>query len=429
MGLLIKGAKIITQNPNRETMEGDILIEGGRIAKAGKGLPKEGVEKVLDGKGKIVFPGLVNAHTHGAMGLLRGYGEGLPLHRWLEEKIWPAEEKLNKEDIYWGTLLGAIEMVRSGTTCFNEMYMFGIRHMVDAVSEVGIRAVLGKGVYDKSGERSAESEMKELEKKTGEIRNMHPRVKMGVAAHSVYTCSGELLREAKKFAKKEGMVFHMHAGETREEIFRALKEKKMRPVEYLDSLGLVDSGSVLAHMGWVTKREISIAGKKGANIVHCPVSNLKLATGGICPVPEFEESGANVALGTDGAASNNSLDMLETMKYALLMQKHRYWDAGRYPEENAWDAATINGAGALGIDGGSIAEGKVADMVFADAKAVNLAPLHRDLRSIIYSINPGNITDVMVDGRFILENRKMTFVDEEKIVEKATDVAHDLVER
>ena len=429
MGLLIKNAKIITQNQDRETIQGDILIEGGKIAKVGNGLPKEGEDDVLEGKEKIVFPGLVNAHTHGAMGLLRGYGEGLPLHRWLEEKIWPAEKKLNKEDIYWGTMMGAVEMIRSGTTCFNEMYMFGLRHMAKAVIETGVRAVLGKGVYDKSGERSTESEMKELEAKAGEIRGLHPRVKMGVAAHSVYTCSEDLLKQAKEFAEKEGLQFHMHANETREEIFQVLENKKIRPVEYLDSLGLVDSGSVLAHMGWVTKREISIAGKKGANIVHCPVSNLKLATGGICPVPEFEESGANVALGTDGAASNNSLNMLETMKCALLMQKHRYWDAGRYPEEKAWDAATINGAMALGTNGGSISEGKDADLVFADAKAANIAPLRKDLRSIIYSINPGNITDVMVGGKFIMKNREIVSVDEEKIVEKATDVAHGLVER
>ncbi|MBD3389871.1 amidohydrolase family protein [Candidatus Micrarchaeota archaeon] len=429
MGLLIKNAKIITQNQRRETIQGDLLIDGGKIANVGRELPKEGVGEVVEGKGKIIFPGLVNAHTHGAMGLFRGYGEGLPLHRWLEEKIWPVEKNLNKEDIYWGTMMGAIEMIRSGTTCFNEMYMFGLRHMAKAVIETGMRAVLGKGVYDKSGERSTESEMKELEAKAGEIGELHPRVKMSVAAHSVYTCSEELLKQAKRFAEKEGLQFHIHANETRQEIFQMLEKKKMRPVEYLDSLGLVDSSSVLAHMGWVTKREISIAGKRGANVVYCPVSNLKLATGGICPVPEFEEGGANVALGTDGAASNNSLNMLETMKCALLMQKHRYWDAGKYPEEKAWDAATINGAEALGMEGGSIAEGKAADLVFVDANAANIAPLHKELRSIIYSINPGNITDVMVDGRFILKNREITSVDEEKIVEKATDVAHGLVER
>ncbi|MBD3398653.1 amidohydrolase family protein [Candidatus Micrarchaeota archaeon] len=429
MDILIRGARIITQNANQEILEGDVLIEGNKIARIGKGLSGEGVGEVLEGKGKIIFPGLVNAHTHGAMGLLRGYGEGLPLHRWLEEKIWPAEKNLTTEDVYWGTVMGAIEMVRSGTTCFNEMYMFGIRHMADAVSEVGMRAVLGKGVYDKPDSRSVESEMKELREKVKEIKGKYPRVQIGVAAHSVYACSEELLREAKGFANQAGLLFHMHVSETRGEVFDLLREKNMRPVEYLDSIGLVDAGSVLAHMGWVTKREISIAGKNKASVVHCPVSNMKLATGGICPVSEFEDAGANIALGTDGAASNNSLDMVESMKYALLLQTHKYWDAERYPVEKAWDAATINGANALGLNAGSIEEGKLADLVFVDGKSVNLAPLHNDLRSIVYSLNPGNITDVMVDGEFVLRNGEIVLLDEQEAIENATEVAHDLVGR
>jgi len=429
MGVLIKGARIITQNANREMLEGDILIEGNKIAKMGKEISKEGVEEVIEGKGKLVFPGLVNAHTHGAMGLLRGYGEGLPLHRWLEEKIWPAEKKMGNEDIYWGTMLGAIEMIRSGTTCFNEMYMFGIKHMADAVTESGMRAVLGKGVYDKPAGRTVESELKELKAKVKQVKGINSRVQVAVAAHSVYTCSEEMLKAAKAFATEEGLQFHMHVSETREEVFNLLKEKKVRPVEYLDSIGLLDSKSVLAHMGWVTKREIGIAGKKNANVVHCPVSNLKLATGGICPVSEFDEAGATVTLGTDGAASNNSLNMLESMKYALLLQTHKYWDAQRYPEPKVWDAATVNGAKAVGIDAGSIEKGKLADLVLVDAKAANLVPLHNDLRSIVYSINPGNVTDVMVDGKFVLKEGKITLVDEEKVLEKATAVAHDLVNR
>jgi 5-methylthioadenosine/S-adenosylhomocysteine deaminase len=307
------------------------------------------------------------------------------------------------------------------------MYMFGIKHMADAVSEIGIRAVLGKGVYDTPESRNVETEMEELQKKITELKGVNPRIKIAVAAHSAYACSEELLKASKAYADEEGLLFHMHVSETRKEVFDLLREKNMRPVEYLDSIGLVDSGSVLAHMGWVTKREIAIAGKKHANVVHCPVSNLKLATGGICPVSEFDAAGANVALGTDGAASNNSLDMLETMKYALLLQTHKYWDAEKYPVEKAWDAATLNGAKAMGLDAGSIEEGKLADLVIVDGKAANLAPLHNDLRSIVYSINPGNITDVMADGKFVLREGKITLVDEQEIIEKATEVAHGLV--
>lgn len=429
MPTLLKNARIITQNAKRENLQGDILIEEGRIAKVGKGIPKKGVEEVIDCSGKIIFPGLVNAHTHSAMWLLRGYGEGLPLHRWLEEKIWPAEKHLKGDDVYWGAMAGAIEMVRGGATCFNEMYMFGMGRMAEAVSRLGMRAVLAKGVYDTSKSRTLEGELKELQDKVEEFKGANGNVKFAVGAHSVYTCSEELLRKAKEFANRNGLIFHMHASETREEVFGCLEKKKMRPVEYLDSLGLVDKGTVLAHAGWVTKREISILGKKGASVVHCPVSNLKLATGGICPVSEFDESGANVALGTDGAASNNSLSMMETMKYSLLLQAHKYWDAQRYPEGKAWDAATRNGAKALGIDAGSIEEGKLADLAFIDAKAANLLPLHNDLRSIVYSMNPGNITDVVVGGKFVLREGELTLVDEGKVLEKAADAAHNLVNR
>lgn len=429
MSILIKGASIITQNANREMLEGDILIEENKIAAIGKELPKEGVEEVLEGKGKLVFPGLVNTHTHVAMGLLRGYGEGLPLHRWLEEKIWPAEKKMTSEDVYWGTMLGTVEMIRSGTTCFNEMYMFGLREMAKVSSKVGMRAVLGQGVFDKPEGKSVGGEMKVLKKSYGELKNVSPLVKFAVAAHSVYTCSEELLVEAKGFAKENELQFHMHVSETREEVFNLLKEKKMRPVEYLESIGLVDEKSVFAHLGWATKREISLVGKAGATVANCPVSNLKLATGGICPVSEFFDAGANVTLATDGAASNNSLDMFETMKFSHLLQTHKYWDPQKVDMDRLWDAATLNGAKGMGIDAGSIEEGKLADLVFVDAKAVNLTPLHSDWRSIIYSVNPGNVTDVMVDGKFVLKEGKITLVDEEKVLEKATEVAHDLVNR
>ncbi len=429
MGILFKNARIITQNSKREMLQADILIEENKIAKIGKDLPREGVEEVQDGEGKIIFPGLINTHTHVAMGLLRGYGEGLPLHRWLTEKIWPAEKKMTRDDIYWGTQFGILEMIRSGTTCFGEMYMFGIKHMADAVIETGVRGVLAKGVYDVPEGRSVESEIKELKHKIDEVGDLNPRVQVAVAAHSPYACSEELLSSAKEVANKENLLFHMHVSETRKEVFELLDKVKMRPVDYLEKLGLVDENSLFAHMGWITKREIAISGKHKLNVAHCPVSNLKLATGGICPVAELDEAGANVTYGTDGAASNNSLNMLESMKSALLLQTHKYWNPERYPEAKAWDAATINGANAFGINAGSIEEGKLADLVIVDAKTANILPLHNDLRSIIYSVNPANITDVMVDGKFLLRNKEIVSVDEEKVLEKAADIAHDLVSR
>jgi 5-methylthioadenosine/S-adenosylhomocysteine deaminase len=274
-----------------------------------------------------------------------------------------------------------------------------------------------------------ETEMVKLEGMVEELAKTNPRIKAGVGAHSVYSCSEDLLRLAKEFASYRKLPFHIHVSETREEVFGCLRERKMRPVEYLESIGAADNNSIFAHVGWITKREIGIAGKYGVNCVHCPTSNLKLATGGICPVSELVGAGANVALGTDGPASNNSQDMIEAMKLSLLLQSHKYWDAQRMGAAEAWDMATRNGAAALGFDSGSIEEGKLADIVLVDAKAANMLPLHNDLRSIVYSMNPSNVTDVMIDGVFVLREGQITMVDEGLVLEKAADVAHDVVNR
>lgn len=429
MSILLEGAWIITQNENREIIRGDILIENDQIAQVGEGVSSEGIEERVDCSSKIIFPGLVNAHTHCAMGLLRGYGEGLPLKSWLEEKIWPVEAKMKEEDIYWGSLLGMIEMIRGGTTCFADMYPVGMERMADAAGETGMRAVLGYCMMDKPEGRSPEGEMKKAKKLLNELGKANPRIKGSVSAHSLYKCSEGLVAKGKELANENGLLFQMHVSESREEVFSILSEKKMRPVQYLESLGVVDSLSLFSHMGWVTKKEIEIAGKNGLGVAHCPVSSLKLAVGDIAPISEFLEKGANVCLGTDGPASNNSLNMLESLKVSTLLQSHKYWDPTRFGIGNAWDSATLGGAKALGIHSGEISEGKVADLVIVDAKAANLKPLPQDLRMIAYSINPSNITDVIIDGKFVMKEGKIEFVDEEMVLEKAEDVAHELMER
>lgn len=429
MSILIKNAKIITQNENREVIEGDILIENNTIAQIGEGLSREGVDEVVEASGKIVFPGLVNAHTHCAMSLIRGYGEGLPLKNWLNEKIWPAESKLKSEDIYWGSMLGMIEMIRSGTTSFSDMYPLGIERMADAAGEIGMRAVLAYGMVDKPEGRSVEGEIKKAKKTLKELGKANPRIRGSISAHSLYMCSEELVVKGKELANEEGLLFQMHVSETREEVFTLLSEKKMRPVQYLESIAAVDSLSLFSHMGWVTKKEIEIAGKNGANVVHCPISSLKLAVGDIAPISEFVEKGANLCLGTDGPASNNSLNMLETLKMSALLQSHKYWDPTRFGIPEAWDAATLAGARAIGIEAGCIGEGKLADLVFVDSSSANLKPLPEDLRMLAYSLNPSNVTDVIIDGRFVLRDKEITFVDEELILEKAEDVAKEIMER
>lgn len=425
MDALIKDALIITQGQNREILRGDILVEDGKISKVAKSI-RGGAEERMDASGKLAFPGLVNSHTHIPMGLFRGYAEGMLLQDWLEKKIWPAEKKLKPAHVRAGSMASILEMVRSGTTCFNEMYIAHMDEVCKSVMEAGMRASVGHGLFDLVRGTDAGEELKKGTSFAEKWSGKSPLLKTHIAPHAPYTCSEELLRRSKEYARKTGLGFHTHVSETRKEVFDSLREKGKRPIEYLHSLGALDAGTILAHGSWATKRESLLAGKSGASVSHNPVANLKLATGGICPLHEYAEAGANICLGTDGTASNNSHNMLETMKFAHLLQSHLYWDPLRVPIRQIWDAATINGAKALGFNCGSISPGKEADIVLADLRSPNLAPLH-DAHSLIFSIHPGNITDVFIAGKPVLREGKFTSLDEGKIIEEAQRQAENLV--
>lgn len=423
MSILIKNATVITQNAKREIIDDcDILINSNKIeamchgySALGKTLdPKP--ETIIDANGKIVMPGLINMHTHVAMTLFRGYGGDLPLEQWLEEKIWPAEAKLKPRQVYYGTLLGICEMIRSGITCFNDMYTTGLDEMAKACEQVCIRASLSDAVLDMPGHDVKRAAAFARRWKTSDFVMPH------MACHSIYACSEGQLAGAKEIANKEKLKFHVHVSETRKEIFDCLEKTKKYPLEYIDSLGLVDANSIFAHAGWVTKREIVLAGKKNATVVNCPVSNLKLATGGISPVREYYEKGANVCIGTDGPASNNSLNMFESIKFSALLQKHHYWKANAVPTRAFLDFATINGARALGINAGSIGKGKLADIILLDAKMPNMNPRTDLISNIIYAAGPQNVSDVIINGKIVMRNRNIVTVDEARVVEEISHI-------
>ncbi|MEM4336237.1 MAG: amidohydrolase [Candidatus Anstonellales archaeon] len=409
--LLIKNVLIVTQNAKREILRGNILIEGNKIKSVGSAKKLEGAREVIDGQNLVAIPGFINTSTHIPMTFFRGYGGGLPLQEWLEKKIWPAERKLTNEDLYWGAMLGIAESLHSGITTFLDMYIKDINYIGKAIEHSGIRGFISLGMMDVGGISGGISEQL---KKTEEVRRRwekSERVSVAVACHAPYTCSAELIKEAKNYANKHGLVFHIHAAETRKEVFDILKENKMRVIEYLDSLGVLDDKTILAHASWVTKREIGIVAKRGAHVSANTISNLKLATGGICPLLEYKNAGANVTLATDGASSNNSLNMFETMKVSSLLQKHSHWDAKAISAQDALDFATINGAKALGINAGSIEEGKLADIVLLKLDS-NLIPIHDIVDNIVYAGNPSNVAYVIVDGRVVLRNGRLTFFDE-----------------
>jgi 5-methylthioadenosine/S-adenosylhomocysteine deaminase len=424
MSRLIRNATIVTQDENRSILNGDIFIQDGRIVEVSEKI-KADADSIIDARGMIAIPGLVNCHTHMAMSIYRGYGENLPLDRWLREKIWPIEALQTAEHAKASAMLSFCEMIRSGTTCFAEMCIVGAKEIRDVAKDFGIRGIISQGLMDKVPGKTTEGEIRLMKESHFGSDGL---IRSSVGPHSPYTCSKELLSEAIRFSREKGIRCQIHTSETRSEVLGIMDEFGEKPLEYLDSLGLVGKDVVLSHASWVSKREIELAGKNNVSVCSCPVSNLKLATGGICPLREYDFAGANVVLGTDGAASNNCLDMFQTMKISSLLQKHKYWKANAIDTGRFLDYATINGARALGFDCGSISAGALADIVLLGRDS-NMIPEHDIISNIVYSCNPGNVRDVFVGGKRILSDGKFTTVDEDEVRKKAVESAEELAGR
>ncbi|MFN7991429.1 MAG: amidohydrolase [Candidatus Micrarchaeia archaeon] len=424
MSLLLRNATIVTQDSSRAIVRGDILVRGNIIEAAGGTIGEE-ADTVIDASGMIAMPGLVNCHTHVGMTILRGYGEDLPLHKWLEERIWPVEARQTASDAGVAASLAFCEMIRGGTTAFADMCLHDTKPVFDAAGAAGMRGLIARGLMDFNSDDFRPRVVKEIERS---LAYGDQRVRPSAAAHAPYTCSQELIARAKELSRERGLRFQIHAAETRKEVFEVQKKHGKFPYEYLDSLGVMDSGSIFAHGGWLTKKEIGLAGRRSLNIASCPLSNLKLATGGIAQITELDAAGANVTLGTDGAASNNSLDMFETMKMAALLQKHHYWKADAIPTGKILDFATINGAKALGIDAGSIAPGKLADIVLLE-RGPNMCPEHDLVANLVYSAGPQNVRTVIIDGKIVMMDREILTVDESSVMEKAGAAVRDILGR
>lgn len=403
MKIALKNCKfVISQNSKRDILEDiDVLIYGNKIQKLGKNLRGD---KEIDCSNNIVMPGLINLHSHTGMHLLRGIADDMKLERWLNEKIWPAEKKLTSDKIYVGATMAIEEMLSTGTTCFNDMY-FEMEQVAKAVKEIGIRAVLSHGIIALTQNKIKE-EFARTKKFAEYVKKINcSRIKFAVGPHAPYTCSKQTLLKAKEIAKKHKAKIHIHVAETRKELANSLKEKGLRPVEYLEKIGFLNKDVIIAHACWITKGEIKTLAKRRVAVAHCPRSNMKLASGGIMPLREMEESGILVGLGTDSAVSNNNLDMFEEMRAAALVQKQNYWDATAAPAQKVLDMATINGAKALGINAGSIEKGKFADIILLNANHLLLQPLERErlISHLVYSANGSCVQKVFVDGKCVFQ--------------------------
>jgi 5-methylthioadenosine/S-adenosylhomocysteine deaminase len=433
IGLLLKDCDwIVTQDPERRVLRNSsVRINDGRIEEVGK-VSSVAKDEVIDCKKKVLIPGLINTHTHVSMSLFRGYADDLELREWLEKRIWPLEAKLTGEMCYQGALLGALEMSRTGTTCFVDMY-FHMEDVARAVSESGLRAVLSPGLIDKPDKAATEQERKTTTNFLQHIRKLHnPLLTFALGPHAPYTCGEETLLWARDLAEKEDTLVNIHIAETRGEQAQFERDGKGRVGEYLDKIGFLSKRVLAAHAVWLTKSEVKLFGQRGVRVAHCPVSNMKLASGGTAPVPEMLEAGVRVGLGTDGPASNNGLDMFDTMKMTALVHKNSRWDPTIMNAQRVLDLATIEGARSIGreSDIGSIEEGKRADLAVLDLRDPNMMPIHRKetvVSDLVYSANGQNVDTTIVEGKPLMVNRKFQKLDPEKIGESVRSTITSLI--
>jgi 5-methylthioadenosine/S-adenosylhomocysteine deaminase len=373
----------------------------GTITELGEAVAGEPGDEVLDARGDVLLPGLVNGHTHAAMTLFRGYGGDLPLMEWLEEKIWPAEARLTDDDVYWGTRLACVEMIRSGTVRFWDMYWRPLA-VARAVRDAGLRATIGPPLIDGMDAARSADTCNEGRDLLDALEEHAPWVRPSLCPHGIYTASEPTLRWVAEQSAARGLPVHIHFLETESEVTGCVERTGKRPGAYLDHIGLLSSRLVLAHGVWMESEELDLVAARGATVVTNPVSNLKLAVGRVFPYAKVRGRGIPVALGTDGASSNNSLDLLADVKVLALLQKHEADDPAALPAPEAWEVATGALAPALGASP-SLAVGAPADFVLASASAPELAPGHV-LDNLVYAASGSVVRATVVAGRVLMRD-------------------------
>jgi 5-methylthioadenosine/S-adenosylhomocysteine deaminase len=414
--ILIRNAVVIPMDGQAEVIDpGCVAIEGEDIIAVGPE-PKGPWDTVIEASGTAALPGFVNAHTHAAMTLVRGYADDMPLMPWLREKIWPLEAMLDERDIYWGSLLAIAEMLRAGVTTFNDMYYY-YNAVADGVEESGIRACLS-GVllgFLKEAEQHFHWAVKFARAFKGRADG---RIQTMLGPHAPYTCPDDLLRRVAEAAKELGVGLHIHLSETAGEVEESLRQHGESPVAHLERLGLFEARPVLAaHCVHVSEADIEILARSGVGVSHNPGSNMKLASG-TAPVPALLKAGVNVGLGTDGAASNNNLDILEEARLAALVHKLDRKDPTVLDAYQVLRMATRGGALALGLGDkiGQLKPGMKADVILIELRRPHLVPLHSVVSQITYSARADDVATVMVNGRIVMRDRQLLTIDEEKVM-------------
>ncbi len=409
--ILLKDGEVYTGG---QVVRADVAIAGTTIETVGAVAADWPADRVIDCTDKLVMPGFVNTHTHAAMTLFRSYADDMALMDWLQTKIWPAEAGLTGDDVYWGTMLAIAEMVRGGTTMFADMYFF-MDEVAKAVDVSGMRAVLSRGMAG-----VAPTAQQALTESEAFYRNWHGkaggRITVMLGPHAPYTCPPDYIKKVIALAGKLGAEIHIHLAETAGEVETCRKEHGLSPIALMADLGLFDFGVLAAHCVHLSAEDIAILKAKKVRVAHNPGSNMKLASG-VAPVPALLAAGVPVGLGTDGAASNNNLDMLEEMRLAAFLNKVAGFDPLAVPAAKAVAMATAEGAAVLGMGGvtGEVAPGRKADIAIFDMTAPHWYPRHDRLSLLTYAAAAADVHTVIVDGRVLLDGRRLLTIDEEQV--------------
>ncbi|MCL1979309.1 MAG: amidohydrolase family protein [Methanomassiliicoccaceae archaeon] len=422
----VRDAWIVTQDPRRRIIRGDVVVDGERIVSVGKGY-KGTADREINASGDIVIPGLINTHTHVAMTVMKGTVDDIAFPEFLK-KVFSIDSDRTDKDIDIGTKLGCAEMIRSGTTTFVDMY-YSEDIIAKATMEAGIRGVLCWCVLDEEMTTQKGNPLQNCKRFYGDFKDKR-KIIPGAALQGVYVCNEETCKGTKEFSDEKDIPLTFHLSETREEVNGHRKKTGKRPVEWMNDIGVLGKNAIAAHSAWVTMNEVRIMGAAGMSISSCPVSNMKLATGGVAPIPEFQKHGVNVTVGTDGSTTNNSLDLMAEMKVLGLLQKSSRWDPTVAKAQELLDYATVNAAKAIGMQDslGSIEEGKYADLVILDGGSPNLRPLLQEnmISNIIYSGSSSNVKTVMCQGDLVLENGRMNTIDEAEVLSESEEMWRSL---
>ena len=427
--ILIKNAYILTINSNFDIIEnGFIGINKDKIAIIGhmsEFTSALNATKIVDAGGKLVMPGLINTHTHLAMTLFRGIADDIKLMDWLYKYIFPAEKKcVTPETVEVGVKLAIIELIKSGTTCFNDMYYFEDITAQVAIKS-GMRGVVGEGIIDEGVANSANaSEGLEYTAFLIDKYKNNDLIDVAVAVHAPYSASAETMQKAYALAQKNDVLFHIHLAETKWELEKFLSEYGMSSVEYVDKLGILGNKTVAAHGVWLNDKEIDLFATRGTGVAHNPECNMKIASG-VAPIPKMLVKGVKVGLGTDGTASNNNLNMFQEMRTMALLHKLNSNDPTVIPARKAIEIATIGGAKLLHKEKeiGSLEIGKKADMIFIDLNHANTTPYYNIYSLLVYSLNGTEIADVMINGKFVMKDKQLLTIDEKEVYIKAKEIS------